>query len=157
MDDLRGRLAAVLGGEVPLEQALERWQRLVDAMATVHANTPRDAATRLETLCLLSDADLPIHVARSQVASALHLVVQISRFVDGSRRVTEIAECLELDSSGNYAWSPLFRFEPDGVDDDGLILGNLVPTGLKPSFMAEPKQQGLKGSITKCRRLFEVE
>jgi pilus assembly protein CpaF len=89
------------------------------SLTTVHANTPHDAAIRLETLCLMSDVELPQIVARLQVASAIHLVVQIRRFADGSRKVTEIAEAVGLDSRGNIQFRPCFRREEsEGVVGD---------------------------------------
>jgi pilus assembly protein CpaF len=127
------------------------------ALTTIHANTPRDAASRLETLCLMSDAELPISVARAQVASAIHLVVQVARFMDGSRRVQSITECLGIDDQQRMTWRELFRFEGRGRFADGTVKGELVATGNRPTFAAEVFQMGLEDRINLTAQLFNLE
>jgi pilus assembly protein CpaF len=124
------------------------------ALSTVHANTPRDAAIRLETLCLMSDVSLPAHVARIQVASAVHLVIQIARLPDGSRRIMEITECLGLGADGQYRLQELFRFSGEGRDAAGKIVGQLRPTGGRPSFAAEVDALGYRDRILLTTDLF---
>ena len=124
------------------------------ALATVHANSPRESAIRLETLCLMSDVSLPIHVARMQTASALQLVVQIARMSDGSRRLQSIAECLGLDEQNNYRFCELYRFEARGRNAEGAIVGGLVPQGERPTFWDEPSQFGLTDQVKLTKSLF---
>jgi pilus assembly protein CpaF len=81
---------------------------------------------------------LPVYVARAQVASALHVVVQLLRFADGSRRVQSISEMLGLSEDNTYRYQDLFRFKAEGLDTEGKLQGKLVPTGVRPTFSGEP-------------------
>lgn len=158
VDSLRMRPDRIVVGEVRRGEALDLIQSMLSghagSLSTVHANTPRDAAIRLETLCMMSDVALPVQVARTQVASALHLVVNIARLGDGSRRVQSIAECLGLDDRNQYVFQELFRFQAAGRDDEGRILGALVTTGVKPTFSEEPYQLGYAERINLTKELF---
>ncbi|MCA9108598.1 MAG: CpaF family protein [Planctomycetaceae bacterium] len=160
VDSLRMRPDRIVVGEVRRGEALDLIQSMLSghsgSLTTVHANTPRDAAVRLETLCLMSDTELPVHVARTQVASAIHVVVQLVRLGDGSRRVSRISECCGLNDAGQYQWRELFQFDGHGRDEDGRILGELVPTGFQPSFADEPFALGLDDRIDQSRDLFAV-
>ena len=122
----------------------------------MHANTPRDAATRLETLCLMSDVVLPVYVARTQVASAINIVIQIERYSDGTRKIKTISEVLGLDSSANneYIIEKLYEFEADGVDENDVIQGELKETGKLPSFSEEPFKMGLGNRVKFARNQF---
>ena len=106
VDSLRMRPDRIVVGEIRRGEALDLVQSMISghagSLTTVHATTAYDAAIRLETLSLMSDVALPVHVARTQVASAIQLVVQIGRFLDGSRKIRAISECLGLDDKGNY-------------------------------------------------------
>ena len=118
------------------------------SMSTVHAETPRDALIRLETLSLMSDVEIPIYVARAQVASAIHLIVQIARFSeDGSRKITRITEARGIDSSNQYQTCDLFVNRLRGKTPEGRLIGELEPTGERPTFASEPFGQGLQESI----------
>src|SRR5262249_49414833 len=125
VDSLRMRPDRIVVGEVRRGEALDLIQSMLSghagSLTTVHANTPRDAATRLEPLCLMSDVGLPVHVARAQVASALHVVVQLTRFGDGSRRVRQISEMLGLGPDGGYQVRDLYMFRAAGMDADGRL------------------------------------
>src|SRR4029077_12733217 len=91
------------------------------SLTTVHASTPRDALVRLETLSLMSEVEIPIYVARAQVASAIHLIVQLSRFTeDGSRRITRITEACGL-ANDAYTLQDLFVLKMQGKDHTGRI------------------------------------
>ncbi len=151
VDSLRMRPDRIVVGEVRRGEALDLIQSMISghtgALATVHANSPRESAVRLETLCLMSDVSLPIHVARMQTASALQLVVQIARMSDGTRRVQAISECLGLDPQNNYLFQDLYRFQAKGRDSEGRIQGELLPTSVHPSFWDEPEQFGLRDQI----------
>lgn len=110
---LRMRPDRIVVGEVRRGEALDLVQSMLSghagSLSTVHASTPRDALTRLETLCMMSDVVLPVYVARTQVASAVDLVVQLARFGDGSRKVCAIAEVLPLGSEQEYRFRDLFE------------------------------------------------
>jgi pilus assembly protein CpaF len=158
VDSLRMRPDRIIVGEVRRGEALDLIQSMLSghsgSLTTVHASTPRDAASRLETLCLMSDTSLPVYVARSQVASAVHLVVQLSRFSDGSRRVKSISESLGLDDHDRFVWRELYRFEAAGLDENGRLQGDLVPTGEHPSFESEPFEVGLGDCVRMTAGMF---
>lgn len=160
VDSLRMRPDRIVVGEVRRGEALDLVQSMISghtgALATVHANSPRESAVRLETLCLMSDVALPIHVARMQVASALQLVIQIARLSDGSRRLQAISECLGLDDKNNYVFRELYRFHARGRTANGTIEGSLLPTGERPSFWDEPQQFGLQDQIQLTQALFSA-
>ena len=149
---LRMRPDRILVGEVRGGEALDMLQAMLSGhsggLSTVHAATPRDALVRLETLSLMSDIELPVYVARAQVSSAVHLVVQITRFPqDGSRRITRIAEVGGLTPDQQYQLTDLFSLEMTGRSRDGTLVSTLQPTGQKPSFCREPQQYGLEELI----------
>lgn len=158
VDSLRMRPDRIVVGEVRRGEALDLVQSMISghtgALATVHANSPRESAVRLETLCLMSDVALPIHVARMQVASALQLVIQIARMSDGSRRVQAISECLGLDAQNNYIFKDLYRFQARGRNSEGRIEGELIPTGEHPSFWEEPEQFGIQDQVKLTAKVF---
>lgn len=125
------------------------------SMTTVHANTPRDALIRLETLSLMSDVEIPVYVARAQVASAIHLIVQLSRFAeDGSRRITRISEACGLDPSNNCILKDLYVLQMRGKTRAGKLLAELLPTGVLPSFTREAHEQGLGDRIQLSTKLW---
>ncbi len=158
VDSLRMRPDRIVVGEVRRGEALDLVQSMISghsgAMTTVHATTARDAAIRLETLSMMSDVSIPAHVARVQVASAMQLVVSISRFSDGSRRVQAVSECLGTDSSNEYVFQDLYRFTAAGRDADGKILGAIQPTGKVPTFASLPQQLGLMDRVNLTRQQF---
>jgi len=159
VDSLRMRPDRIVVGEVRRGEALDLIQSMISghsgAMTTVHATTARDAAIRLETLSLMSDVTIPPHVARVQVASAVHLVVQIGRLSDGSRRLRAISECLGTDSNGEYLFQDLYRFQAKGRDADGRVQGELSATGKKPTFATMPLEQGIDDEVSLTRELFD--
>lgn len=149
---LRMRPDRIIVGEVRGGEALDLVQSMLSghsgSLSTVHANTARDALVRMETLSLMSDVELPIHVARAQVASAIDVVVQIARFSDdGSRRITRISEVLDLDDQNRYQWQDIFALELLGKDRDRQLIGELKATGVKPSFRRDAIGQGLDDMI----------
>src|SRR5438477_471245 len=102
---------------------------------TLHANTPRDALSRIETMVMMSGMDLPIRVIRQQVASAIDLIVQQARLRDGSRKITYITEVQGMEGD-TIVLQDIFRFKETGTDANGKVIGNLQPTGLIPNFAA---------------------
>ena len=155
VDALRMRPDRIVVGEVRRGEALDMIQSMISghagALTTAHANTPADALIRLETMCLMSGVDMPVYVARRQVASAVHVILQLARMDDGSRRVISISECLGLDDQGNYRVQDLYAFRARGRDDNGKILGTLEATGTPATFHHEPYELGLESMIDLCR------
>jgi pilus assembly protein CpaF len=160
VDSLRMRPDRIVVGEVRRGEALDLVQSMMSghdgSLATVHASTPRDATVRLETLCLMSDVAVPANVARAQVASAIHVVVQLSRFRDGSRKVTNISECQGLDDKGNYQFLPIFEFRPERIDPDGKILGSLRWTNNQSTFTDEIVPTGMEARVTSSKNIWSV-
>ena len=152
INSLRMRPDRIIVGEVRSGEALDLVQSMISghagSLSTVHANSARDALVRLETLSLMSDVEIPIYVARAQVASAINLVVQIARFVeDGSRKITRITEALGLDENNQYRTQDLFVSHLKGKTPDGRLVASLEPTGILPSFASEPIENGMQNRI----------
>ncbi len=159
---LRMRPDRILVGEVRGGEALDMLQALLSGhsggLSTVHANSPRDALVRLETMSLMSDVELPIYVARAQVASAVHLVVQLARFPeDGSRRVTRITEVRGLTVDQQYDLTDLFALRLQGRDASGRLNSQIEPTGDVPSFAGEIVQYGLEKSVRFTHELWSAK
>ena len=120
-----------------------------------HASSTRDAVVRLETLSLMSDVEIPIYVARAQVASAIDLVVQLARYSeDGSRKVTRITEVLGLDERNQYVFRDLFGSRMMGRARGGQLVVSLDPSGEKPSFAKEPFEQAMDKELGASRALW---
>jgi pilus assembly protein CpaF len=156
---LRMRPDRVVVGEVRGGEALDMIQAMLSghsgSLSTIHANSPRDALVRLETLSLMSDVQIPVYVARAQVASAIHLVVQLDRFSqDGSRRVTRVSEVTGLDDREQYRVQDLFAIRMSGKTSDGQLQGGLAATGQRPSFAQEPYRHGMDERIVHSRNLW---
>jgi pilus assembly protein CpaF len=156
---LRMRPDRIIVGEVRGGEALDMIQSMISghagSLTTVHASTPRDALVRLETLSLMSDVSIPIYVARAQVASAIHLIVQLSRFSeDGSRRITRITEACGLEND-QYTFRDLFVLKMQGKTREGRILADLKPTGTLPTFAAEAYEQGMDDRIRLTAELWK--
>lgn len=160
VSSLRMRPDRIIVGEVRGGEALDMMQSMLSghtgSLSTVHANSTRDALIRLEMLSLMSDVELPVYVARAQVASAIHLVVQLSRFVeDGSRRVTRISEVHGLNDSGQYDVRDLFTCHMEGRDEQGKLIARLEPTGTLPTFTSEPYEQGMDEYVKHSRAVWQ--
>ena len=151
VDSLRMRPDRVVVGEVRRGEALDMIQSMISghsgALTTTHANTAYDAMIRLETMCLMSGIEMPVHIARRQVASAVNVVLQLTRFDDGSRRVSAISEILGLDEGGTYVVQDLYRFQAEGRNDEGKIVGKLQPCGNAATFAAEAYHMGFQDMI----------
>jgi pilus assembly protein CpaF len=119
------------------------------SLTTVHANTPPDALSRIETMSLMSGLDLPARAIRDQIASAVHLIVQQARLPDGSRRITHISEVTGLAEHG-FEVSDIFVFKQTGLTPEGKVLGQFVPTGNVPRFVEKLSRRG----ITLPREIF---
>ena len=113
------------------------------SLTTLHANTPRDALSRLETMVLMAGMDLPVKVIRQQVSAAIDLIVQQTRLKDGSRKVTAISEVAGMEGD-TIVLTDIFRFEQTGQTPDGKIIGQLKPTGIRPLFTPRLENAGFK-------------
>jgi pilus assembly protein CpaF len=113
----------------------------------LHANSPAEALSRLETLCLMADIGLPSRAVRMQIAGAVHIIVQQTRYADGSRRIIEIAEVTGIDDHGELTLHPLFVFQRAtsrvGEDHHAKVEGSFRATGYVPTFIGEFYTLGL--------------
>jgi len=112
------------------------------SLTTAHANTPRDLIARIEVMVMMSGMDLPVSAIREMVASAIHIVVQQTRFSDGSRRVINITEITGVES-GIVSMQDIFRYQQEGFDENGKVKGRFEATGAIPHFYEEMRQRGL--------------
>jgi len=146
-NSLRMRPDRIVVGEVRGGEALDMLQAMNTghdgSLTTVHANSPRDAIARLETLVLMAGMDLPLKVVRQQIASAVDLIVQQTRLKDGSRKVTAITEVAGMEGD-TVVLTDVFKFEQTGVSTDGKVLGDLKPTGIRPLFSPRLEAAGFK-------------
>jgi pilus assembly protein CpaF len=112
------------------------------SLSTVHANAPRDALARIETMVLMAGFELPIKAIRAQVASALDMIVHLERLEDGSRRVTSITEVQRMESDV-ITLQELFEFKVEEVTSDRVVMGSLRSTGLRPTFLHKFEKHGI--------------
>jgi pilus assembly protein CpaF len=150
-NSLRMRPDRIIVGEVRGAEALDMLQAMNTghdgSLCTVHANTPRDALARIETMVLMAGFDLPVRAIRQQVASALDLVVHLERLEDGSRRITAITEVQRMESEV-ITLQDIFEFTVDEVTSDRVVVGGLRSTGLRPSFMHKFEKRGVALPVT---------
>ena len=143
---LRMRPDRIIVGEVRGAEALDMLQAMNTghdgSLSTVHANSPRDALSRLETMVLMAGFDLPMRAIRQQIASALDLIVHLERLEDGSRRVTAITEVQRMESDV-ITLQELFAFEVEQITEERNVVGSLRPTGLRPTFKHKFERRGL--------------
>ena len=136
-NSLRMRPDRIVIGEVRGGEALDMLQAMNTghdgSLTTVHSNSPRDAVARLETLVLMAGMDLPVAIAREQIASAVDVIVQQSRLSDGSRKVTYITEIAGKEGD-KVIMTDIFNFVQTGVSDDGKVIGAHQPSGIRPLF-----------------------
>jgi len=144
---LRMRPDRIVVGECRGGEALDMLQAMntghEGSMTTTHANSPVEAVKRLETLCLMSGLELPSRAIREQIAGSIHLIVQQTRFSDGSRRVTRITEVEGLDENLEFRLHDIFAYHRTGTDSKGKILGEFRASGYLPSFLDEFITNGL--------------
>jgi pilus assembly protein CpaF len=144
---LRMRPDRIVVGECRGGEALDMLQAMNTghdgSLTTTHANSPREAVARLETLVLMAGLDLPIRAIREQIAGSVHLLVQQSRLSDGSRKVTAITEVTGVGDDGDVEIVPIFNFVRTGTSKDGKVLGEHRATGFLPSFLNDFLVMGL--------------
>lgn len=143
---LRMRPDRIIVGEVRTGEALDMLQAMNTghdgSMTTAHANSARDLLSRLETMVLMSGMELPLRAIRSQIASAVDIVVQIARMRDGSRKIINISEITGMEGD-IITMQDLFRFEQQGIDGDGRLRGEFVTTGLRPMCSEKLELNGI--------------
>jgi len=145
---LRMRPDRIVVGEVRGGEALDMLQAMntghEGSLSTVHSNSPRDTLSRLETMVLMAGIDLPARAIREQIASAVDLIVHLSRMRDGSRRIVQIAEVVGMEGD-TITIQDVFRFDyAAGRDADGRFLGSVQPTGIRPQFTDKLKNYGIE-------------
>jgi pilus assembly protein CpaF len=145
-NSLRMRPDRIIVGEVRGAEALDMLQAMNTghdgSLTTLHANTPRDALSRVETMVLMAGFDLPVRAIRQQVASALDLIIHLERLQDGTRRVTAITEVQRMEADV-ITLQDIYEFKVEGVAPNGRVRGELRPTGLRPSFVHKFEKHGL--------------
>jgi pilus assembly protein CpaF len=155
VNSLRMRPDRIIVGEVRGEEAFDMLQAMntghEGSMATIHANSPRDAMSRLESLVAMAGIGLPDRAVRQQMAAAIGAVVQVSRMSDGTRKVVAISEVTGIDNDV-IGMQEIFRFERKGIGPNGKVLGAFKPSGIRPRFLEKVQLSG----ITLPTKLFEI-
>jgi pilus assembly protein CpaF len=145
-NSLRMRPNRIIIGEVRGEEALDMLQAMNTghdgSLTTIHANSPRDAIARMETMALMSNLNINEIAVRRQIASAVTIVIQVSRFSDGTRRVTHLTEITGMEQD-TVSMQDVFVFEKHGVAPDGRVLGAFTATGIRPKFADKLKASGI--------------
>src|SRR5207249_9014395 len=143
---LRMRPDRIVVGEVRGEECLDMLQAMNTghdgSLTTVHANSPRDALSRMETMSLMANLNLPEKAVRAQIASAIHIIVQVSRMSDGTRRLTHFTEITGMDDEV-VSMQDIFLFEKRGIGVGGRVLGRFYATGIRPKFAEKLKVSGI--------------
>ena len=144
---LRMRPDRIIVGEVRGSECFDMLQAMNTghdgSISTVHANTPRDAIARLENMVLMAGMDLPARAIREQIASAVHVFIQVSRLQDGSRKLTHVTEVSGMEGE-TITLQDIFLFKLDNVDKDGKVHGAMKPTGVRPNFASKFALAGME-------------
>ena len=145
-NSLRMRPDRIIVGEVRSDEAFDMLQAMNTghdgSLTTVHANTPRDALGRLENMVAMTGLDLPARMVRTQIASAINVVLQLSRLEDGKRKLVSIQEIQGMEGD-IITMSEIFRFQRKGIDEYGNILGSFKATGIVPKFHESLQKRGI--------------
>lgn len=159
INTLRMRPDRIVVGEVRGEEALDMLQAMNTghdgSLTTIHANSPRDAISRLEVMIGMASSNLSMRSIRQQVASAVDLFVQISRMSDGTRKVTHITECVSMEGD-QVTTQDIFLFERSGLGVDGRVLGKFRATGVRPKFAEKLKAAGVEFPAAMFQSVVEV-
>ena len=144
---LRMRPDRIVVGEVRSGESLDMLQAMNTghdgSMTTLHANSPRDAISRLETMAMMAGYDIPLKAIRQQIASAINLIVHMARLQDGSRKTTRITEVAGMEGDV-VTLTDIFEFEQTGIAEDGAVEGELLATGIRPLFTPQLEVAGFK-------------
>ncbi|TWU06719.1 putative conjugal transfer protein [Symmachiella macrocystis] len=155
---LRMRPDRIIIGECRGPETLDMLQAMntghEGSLTTIHANSPRDGCSRIETMIMMGGIEMPIKALRSQFASAVDLIIQSNRLQGGPRKVTHITEVLNLEQD-TVIMQDIFLFVQDGIDDEGRAFGHFEATGVRPTFMDRLEQAGVRlpGNLFAARRL----
>lgn len=145
-NSLRMRPDRIVIGEVRGAEALDMLQAMNTghdgSLATGHSNSPRDMISRLETMVLMAGIELPVKAIREQIAGAIDVIIQQSRLKDGTRRITHITEVQGLEGDV-IVLQDIFTFKQEGVNEDGKVMGKLIPTGVRPKFYERLSHSGI--------------
>ncbi|MEI7644746.1 MAG: CpaF family protein [Chloroflexales bacterium] len=145
VNSLRMRPDRIVIGECRAGEALDMLQAMNTghdgSMTTLHANTPRDAISRLETMVLMAGLDLPQRAIREQISAAVHVIIQLERLQDGSRKIVKVNELTGMEGDV-ITMSEIFTFQQQGVRE-GKVVGKIVPTGIRPRFLEKLQQNGI--------------
>ncbi|MCZ6500223.1 MAG: ATPase, T2SS/T4P/T4SS family, partial [Gammaproteobacteria bacterium] len=145
-NSLRMRPERIIVGEVRGEEAFDMLQAMNTghdgSLTTVHANSPRDALGRIENMVSMTGINFPIKALRSQIASAIDVVLQIARLDDGKRKLVSLQEISGMEGDV-ITMSELFKFEREGMDEDNNVIGKLVTTGIVPAFHKNLAHRGI--------------
>jgi pilus assembly protein CpaF len=151
INSLRMRPDRIIVGEVRGEEALDMLQAMNTghdgSLTTIHANTPRDALSRLETMVAMGSLNIPESALRRQIASAIDVVVQVSRLSDGTRKVIALAEITGMEGD-IVSMQDIFVFRKRGIRDNGEVLGEFIPTGIRPKFAEKLLVSGIQLPIS---------
>jgi pilus assembly protein CpaF len=146
-NSLRMRPDRIIVGEIRGGEALDMLQAMNTghdgSMTTVHSNSPRDTLSRIETMTLMAGFELPVVAIRKQIAAAIDLIVYLTRFPDGTRKITQISEVAGMESDV-ITLTDIFQFQQNGTDPDGRPLGQFRPTGLRPMFSPKLEAMGYR-------------
>src|ERR1035438_2928571 len=160
VNSLRMRPDRIIIGEVRGEEAFDMLQALntghEGSMATIHANTSRDALMRLESMVAMANINIPERSIRQQIASAITVVVQLSRMSDGSRKCTNISEITGLEEN-IVSMSDIFNFVRRGIGPDGRVVGTFQPSGIRPRFLDRLRVAGIQLPAELFQRSVEIE
>jgi pilus assembly protein CpaF len=146
-NSLRMRPDRIIVGEVRGAETLDMLQAMntghEGSLSTIHANSPRDSLSRLETMVLMAGFELPVKAIRQQISSALDVIVQLDRLDDGTRHVTEITEVQRMEGDA-ITLQKLFEYHVERIEADRTVVGQLLPTGLRPTFLAKFARHGIE-------------
>jgi pilus assembly protein CpaF len=159
INSLRMRPDRIIIGEVRGEEAFDMLQAMntghEGSMATIHANTPRDALSRLESMVAMSNLNLPERTVRQQIASAIAIVVQVSRMSDGGRRVTSISEITGMEEN-IISMHEIFSFQRKGIGPEGKVIGAFQPSRIRPKFLERLRVAGIMMPASMFENVTEV-
>jgi len=146
INSLRMRPDRIIIGEVRGEEAFDMLQAMntghEGSMTTIHANTPRDALSRMESMVAMANFNIQEKAVRQQIASAISIIVQISRMSDGTRRVINISEITGMEAE-TISMQEIFAFTRRGVAPNGRVVGSFKPSGIRPKFMEKLRVAGI--------------
>jgi pilus assembly protein CpaF len=157
---LRMRPERIIIGECRGAESLDMLQAMntghEGSMTTLHANTPRDAIARLETMIMMAGFELPLKAMRTQIASAVDIIIQANRLQGGPRKVTHVAEVVGMEQD-TVIMQDVYKFEQDGVDENGRCKGRFISTGIRPAFMSRLEASGVRLPSSAFRQRIMLE